>query len=78
MRIYCDVQITRRKRLHYIMDEHDEPKWTGARILDAFSWLLDNDQRQFWLEDKGKVFCVDLQTVVERARLPDATVTPKN
>ena len=48
--LYPDVEFSRRKRLHHITNECDEPIWSGARIAAAFAWLAENGQNEFRLE----------------------------
>lgn len=42
-RLYCDQQITRRKRYHCILNEHDEIVYAADTIAHALMWLYDRN-----------------------------------
>ena len=51
--LYADVDFSRRKRLHHILNEHDEPVWSGRKIAAAFAYLAENGQNEFRLEGQA-------------------------
>lgn len=48
--LYPDVEFSRRKRLHHILDEHDVPQWSGAQLAAALRFLAENGQNEFRIE----------------------------
>ncbi len=51
--MYClcpDVYLTRRQRLHYVMDDDGDLAWSGKAIQAAITFLIDEDQPSFELD----------------------------
>ena len=48
--LYPDVYLTRRQRLHYVMDGNDVLMWSGNSIFSAVEYLLNENQGQFLLD----------------------------
>lgn len=42
-----DYEVTRRKRAHIIIGPSGDTEWSGARLQDAFEWLLENNIHVF-------------------------------
>lgn len=61
MTIYADTEITRRKRMHQIIDAQDETRWHGAKIVDCLQWLLDNDQRTALIVTDNRTLKISFQ-----------------
>ena len=51
--LYPDVEFSRRKRLHHILNEHEEPVWSGKSIVAAFAYLAENGQNEFRIEGQA-------------------------
>ena len=51
--IYTDVEFSRRKRLHHIIDDTDSPVWSGNTIVAAFDQLLELGCFEFRIEGQG-------------------------
>lgn len=49
-RMYADVETSRRKHLHHIMDETDTVCWSGKGLLAAFDFLAEKGVYEFRLE----------------------------
>ncbi len=56
--LHADVEFSRRKRLHHITDNLDEPVWSGPSLFDAFKWFLDNERYCFELRRDGETIRV--------------------
>ena len=56
--LHADVEFSRRKRLHHITDNLEDPVWSGAKIFDAFQWFLDNQRYTFELRQNGETIRV--------------------
>lgn len=41
-RLHTDVGITRRRRVHYVMDESETVRFTSSLIADALDYLYEN------------------------------------
>ncbi len=59
--MHVNVHFSRRKTLIYILDEHEEVRWTGTSYAKALDYLLDNGQSQFKLEgnEPGESYIVN-------------------
>lgn len=44
--LHLSVEITRRKRVHLLADERDEPMRTFRTAREAFTWLQEQDYRR--------------------------------
>ncbi len=51
--LHTDVIMSRRKTLHHILDENQEPRWSGKTIVGAFRWLDEHQVYEFRLEGVG-------------------------
>ncbi len=56
--IQADCEISRRKRLHVVLDEHDTTQWTGPTIVDAFVWLYENGHQQVEIQNDKNKFAI--------------------
>ena len=59
--VSVDWQITRRKTLHVIFDEHGLQKATFQKIGDVFEWLHEQGETQFRLFNSEHSFDVTTQ-----------------
>lgn len=48
--LYADVQLTRRNRMHHVMDDAGVLKWSGKSLLGALEYLAEQGQDEFKLE----------------------------
>ena len=46
----ANVQMTRRKQLCFVLDEHDEVRWTGQSVGGALQYLIEQGETEFNLE----------------------------
>lgn len=56
-----DVYLTRRQRLHFILDSKDELKWSGKTIAGALTYLVAQGENQFRVVSEnadGPFICV--------------------
>ena len=56
--LYTDVETTRRKRLHHVLDEHETPKWSGANVCGALEFLYESGENEFWIQGQGSKWLV--------------------
>lgn len=49
--IQPDVHLTRRKRIHQILDERSQQQWAGQSFIEALNWLLDTGHNQTMVSD---------------------------
>ncbi len=47
--LFPDVYLTRRQRLHYVMDDDGDLGWSGKDIHAAIMFLIDEDHPSFEL-----------------------------
>lgn len=45
-----DVYLTRRQRLHFVMDDAGELAWSGKTLIGALEYLESHDHRHFRVE----------------------------
>ena len=50
-----DVYLTRRQRLHYVLDDDGNLAWSGKAIQAAISFLIDEGQPSFELDAGDEV-----------------------
>lgn len=62
--VHTDVVFSRRKTLHHILDENQEPCWTGKTIAAAFVWLAEHTVYEFRLEGNEPDTC--FQVMIHR------------
>lgn len=48
--IQADVYLTRRQRLHFILDGDDNLVWSGKSFAHAVEFLVSADQTEFTLD----------------------------
>ncbi len=48
--LYPDVYLTRRQRLHYVMNGDDVLMWSGKSIFSAVAFLIDKEESSFELD----------------------------
>ena len=56
--IYPDVQVTRRKAMHCVMNEQELMIWTGAKFSALIDWLYENGEQEFLVQTDGNKFRV--------------------
>ncbi len=62
--IVADVQITRRKRVHLVLDENNEVAFAAARLTDVLAWLHDRDLTQITIQDQSeRLWSVDIHHI---------------
>jgi len=59
--LVLDIPVTRRLKLHAIVDANSEPVFHSKRVSDAFTWFLDNEIGSFGMVDDHVTFHVSLQ-----------------
>ena len=52
--LYPDVYLTRRQRLHYVMDADGVLMWSGKSLTSALEYLLSAGQNEFWIEGQDE------------------------
>ena len=52
--LYPDVYLTRRQRLHYVMDADDVLMWSGKSLVGAFEYLLESGNYKFRIEGQDQ------------------------
>jgi len=52
--IVTDVQITRRKRVHLVLDARGDTQFAAARLADVLDWLRGNDQTAVIIHDSSE------------------------
>ena len=45
-----DVYLTRRKRMHFVMNHQGDLAWSGKTIIGALEYLFENGQSEFTVE----------------------------
>jgi len=55
-----DVQMTRRKRLVFILDENDNVLYSGAKVAQAIDWLIDNGHTECTVEGEREGLRFDI------------------
>lgn len=58
--IYTDIQQTRRKRFHHVVDERGTILWSGQTVEGALEWIIDQGFDVFRIEGERKVFTIAL------------------
>ncbi len=48
--LHTDVVVSRRKTLHHLLDEKQEPVWSGKTVAGAFAQLAEMGVYEFRLE----------------------------
>ena len=61
--IHTGLHVTRRKQMNAITNGTGEPVWTGARIFDAFQWLVDNGVGQAILQHEERLLAVQIAPI---------------
>lgn len=58
-----DVYLTRRQRLHYVLNHAGDLAWSGKAILSALEFLAAADQTEFEIEaqDRENGFRVEIK-----------------
>jgi len=51
--LYTNVHWTKRKSLHHVLNEHDEPEWSGAKVYNALEHMLENGDTTFRVQGEG-------------------------
>ena len=49
----ADVYLTRRQRLHFVLDDAGDLAWSGKGIAAAFRFLHERNQNMFLLEGQA-------------------------
>ncbi len=55
--LYPDVYLTRRQRLHYVMDGDGVLMWSGKSLTSALEYLLSAGQNEFRIEGQDESDC---------------------
>ena len=55
-----DVQMTRRKRLVFILDENDTVLYSGAKVAQAIDWLIENGHDKCTVEGESEGLRFDI------------------
>ena len=55
-----DVQLTRRKRMVFILDENDTVLYSGANVAQAIDWLLENGHDKCTVEGENEGLRFDI------------------
>jgi len=53
--MHADVEFSRRKALHHIMDEEGQVCWSGKGLLAAFNHLADLGVYEFRIEGQNVI-----------------------
>lgn len=62
--IIADVPTTRRKRLHYVINEHDEVIFTSASMVECIAYLTDQGVTRITLQDEeGNRFLLNWEQI---------------
>lgn len=48
--LLCNVQITRRTSMCFVMNDEDALAWSGKSVYGAIEYLVENHKQQFILE----------------------------
>lgn len=48
--LHPDVYLTRRQRLHFVMDDDGDLAWSGKNIMSALVFLASMEQQEFRME----------------------------
>jgi len=61
--LYPDVYLTRRQRLHYVMDDDAVLMWSGKSLTSALEFLLETGNPKFRIEGQttGECFQVTVR-----------------
>lgn len=59
----CDVYLTRRQRMHYVLDSVGNLRFSGKDILGALEYLLEHGEPKFRIEgqDDDRVFIATIR-----------------
>ena len=49
--LHTDIEFTRRKRLHAVMNDQDELLWTGAKLSKALEFCFDQGHYEIEVDD---------------------------
>ncbi len=63
--VEIDIPITRRLKLHAVLDRNGDQIYHSRRLSDLFSWLLDNDIGEFTMLDGTLKYAVSLRSTLE-------------
>ena len=55
-----DVQMTRRKRMVFILDEDDTVMYSGAKVAQAIAWLIENGHTKCTVEGESEGLRFDI------------------
>jgi len=60
LKIIADNQMTRRRRLHYILDDHENLLFTAPKFGDCLEWLWNNEHRKVIVEGEKGTYTLNL------------------
>ncbi len=63
--VEIDIPITRRLKLHAVLDRDGEQIFHSRRLSDVFTWLLDNDIGEFTMLDGNLKYAVSLRSSLQ-------------
>lgn len=49
--LHPDVYLTRRQRLHFVMDDEGDLAWSGKELTGALVFLINSYQSEFQIEE---------------------------
>ncbi len=59
--VEIDIPITRRMKLHAVVDGEDTQVFHSKRLSEVFAWLLEHEVGEFRLADRDASFRVTLR-----------------
>ena len=70
--IQCDTPLTRRKRLHHILDAAGELVYSSAKIGPCIAWLALRGERQFYMKIDGEMIYPQFFVTITDYHVPKA------
>ena len=64
--LICDVPITRKKRLHHVLDEKGERLFSSHKIGDCVTWVYDQGHYKFNLNVGDDTLFPDFQLQITK------------
>jgi hypothetical protein len=61
--IFADVPVTRRQILHHVLNEQDEPRWSGKSVVALFTWLYENGETEVRLSCLNLTFKLTIELI---------------
>ena len=59
--VQTDIYIARRKRVHTVYDQNDEPVYSDPHLMNVLDWLFENDVKTARFADDTSAYLVTFE-----------------